>query len=158
MKLVKATRTQLVFELGQREKRSLPQILKLYPCVPSAHHVLSKSGRLPDRQGTQQLLDEALAEQRAENKKQVQALLADPRRFEPTGTGARLSLSPTEVEWLMQVLNDVRVGSWVILGSPDEKLAEVSAANASHFLAMEMAGYFQMELLQALDVKREHDA
>ncbi len=151
MKLVKATGSQLVFELDQREKRSLPQILKLYPCVPPAHHVLSKSGRLPDREGNQQLLDEALAEQRAENKKQVQALLADPRRFRLTETGARLSLSPAEVEWLMQVLNDLRVGSWVALGLPDEKPLEVNADNAAHFLAMEMAGYFQMRLLEGLE-------
>jgi hypothetical protein len=151
MKLVKATTSRLVFELGQREKRSLPQILKLYPCVPSAHHVLSKSGRVPDREQNQQLLDEALAEQRVENRKQVRALLADPRRFEPTETGARLSLSPGEVEWLMQVLNDIRVGSWVILGSPEQKPMEMSAGNAPHFLAMEMAGYFQMQLLEALE-------
>jgi hypothetical protein len=150
MKLVKATQTRLVFDLGQREKRSLPQILKLYPCVPSAHHMLSKSGRVPDRVANQQLLDEALAEQRAENKKLVQALLADPRRFEHTETGVRLSLSPADVEWLMQVLNDIRVGSWVILGSPENKPAELTAATAPHFLAMEMAGYFQMQLLEAL--------
>jgi hypothetical protein len=150
MKLVKATKSRFVFELGQREKRSLPQILKLYPCVPSAHHVLSKSGRLPDDVANQQLLDEALAEQRAENKKRVQALLADPRRFEQTETGARLSLSPAEVEWLLQVLNDIRVGSWVILGSPENKPAELNAATAPHFLAMEMAGYFQMQLLEGL--------
>jgi hypothetical protein len=150
MKLVKTTKSRLVFEMGQREKRSLPQILKLYPCVPSAHHVLSKSGRLPDQEANQQLLDEALAEQRAENKKQVQALLTDPRKFEHTETGAHLSLSPAEVEWLMQVLNDIRVGSWVILGSPDQKPAELTSANAAHFLAMEMAGYFQMQLLEAL--------
>ena len=48
--------------VGQREKRSLLQVLKLYPRVPSAHHVLSKSGRLPDAEGNQQLLDEALIE------------------------------------------------------------------------------------------------
>ena len=151
MKLVRATGTQFVFELGQREERSLPQILKLYPCVPSAHHVLSKSGRIPDGQGNQQLLDDALAEQRVEHKKQVQALLADSRRFEHRERGARLSISRAEVEWLMQVLNDVRVGSWVILGSPDGKPAGVTTANAPHFLAMEMAGYFQMQLLQALE-------
>jgi hypothetical protein len=150
MKLVKATNSRLVFELGQREKRSLPQILKLYPCVPPAHHVLSKSGRLPDGVANQQLLDEALAEQRAENKKRVQALLADPRRFEPAESSARLSLSPVELEWLLQVLNDVRVGSWVILGSPENKPSELNPTTAPHFLAMEMAGYFQMQLLEAL--------
>ena len=150
MKLVRATNSRLVFELGHREQRSLPQILKLYPCVPPAHHVFSKSDRLPDREGNQQLLDEAMAEQRAENKKQVQALLTDPRKFEHTEAGARLSLSLAEVEWLMQVLNDIRVGSWVILGSPDQKPAELTSANAAHFLTMEMAGYFQMQLLEAL--------
>jgi hypothetical protein len=150
MKLVKATKIRLVFDLGQREKRSLPQILKLYPCVPSAHHMLSKSGRVPDRVANQQLLDEALAEQRAENKTLVEALLEDSRRFEHTETGVRLSLSPADVEWLMQVLNDIRVGSWVILGSPENKPAELNAATAPHFLAMEMAGYFQMQLLEAL--------
>ncbi len=150
MKLVQATKTRLVFQLGAREKRSLLQILGRYPCVPPAHQALSKSGGVPNPTANQQLLDEALAEQRAENQKQVQALLSDPQRFEQIDAGARLVLSPAEVEWLMQVLNDVRVGSWVILGSPDEKPTELTAANAPHFLAMEMAGYFEMQLLEAL--------
>jgi len=150
MRLVKATKDRLIFHLGLREQRSLLQILKLYPCVPSAHHVLSKSDRLPNREENQRLLDEALAEQRAQNKNQLQALLADPRRFERTETGVRLSLSPSEAEWVLQVLNDIRVGSWVLLGSPDNKPAELNAATAPHFLAMEMAGYFQMQLLEAL--------
>jgi hypothetical protein len=150
MKLVQATQHRLVFHLGQREKRSLLHILKLYPAVPSGHHVLSKSGRVPQREANQRLLDEALAEQRAENKRQLEALLADPRRFQATETGARLELSPTEAEWLLQVLNDIRVGSWVILGSPGERPAELNAINAPHFLAMEMAGHYQMQLLEAL--------
>jgi hypothetical protein len=151
VKLVLATKDKLVFLLGPRERRSLPQILNLYPRVPPAHHVLSKSGRLPDAEANQRLLDEALAEQRAENKKQVQALLADPRRFEQTETGARLSLSRAEADWLLQMLNDVRVGSWVILGSPEGKPGEVTIATAPHYIAMEMAGYFQMQLLEALE-------
>ena len=150
MKLVQATKTRLVFHLGQREKRSLVHMLKLYPRVPSAHHVLSKSGRLPDAQANQQLLNEALAEQRAENKKQLQALLADPRRYTDTETGGRLSVTRVQAEWLLQVLNDIRVGSWVILGSPDKAPTDLTPANAPHFLAMEMAGYFQMQLLEAL--------
>ena len=55
-----------------------------------------------------------------------------------------------EVEWLFQVLNDVRVGSWVRLGSPEGKPREVTIATAPHFVAMEMAGYFEAELLEAL--------
>jgi hypothetical protein len=151
MKLLQSTKTRLVFHLGQREERLLLRVLKRYPCVPPAHQLLSKLARLPDAEANQQLLEEALAEQRTENKKQLEALLADPRRFARTETGARLSLSPARTEWLLQVLNDIRVGSWIMLGSPDKKPAELTAANAPHFLAMEMAGYFQMQLLEALE-------
>ena len=154
MKLVLGTKSKLVFELGPRERQSLPQVLRMYPCVPSGHHVLSKSGRLPDAEANQQLLDEALAEQREENRQEVRALLADPKRFWHTETGGRLSLSPAEVEWLMQVLNDIRVGSWVLLGSPDKKPAELNTTTAPQFVAMEMAGYFQMQLLEALQRER----
>jgi hypothetical protein len=80
----------------------------------------------------------------------LQALLADPQRFKPAETGARLSLSPAEVEWVLQVLNDVRVGSWIILGSPDEKRTELNERTAPHFAAMETAGYFEAQLLEAL--------
>ena len=151
MKLIRATKGRLVFHLDHWEERLWLYVLRLYPCVPPAHQRLSKAGRLPDAEANQRLLDEALAEQRAENKKQVQALLADPRRFEPTQTGAHLSLARAEVEWLFQVLNDVRVGSWVRLGSPEGKPREVTIATAPHFVAMEMAGYFQMQLLEALE-------
>jgi hypothetical protein len=150
MKLVRSTNTRVVFHLSHRETRLLAQMLALYPRVPPAHHVLSKSGRLPDREENQRLLDEALAEQRAENKTQLRALLADPRRLAHTETGSRLSLSPAEVDWLLQVLNDVRVGSWVILGSPETKLPELSETTAPDVVAMELAGHFQMQLLAAL--------
>lgn len=154
MKLVLSTKAMLVFQLGQPEVRFLLRVLKRYPCVPPTHQSLSKSGRLPDAAANQQLLDEALAEQRAENKKQLEALLADARHFARTETGARLSLSPAGIEWFLQVLNDIRVGSWVMLDSPDRKPAELTAPNAPHFLAMEMAGYFQMQILEALQTER----
>jgi hypothetical protein len=151
MKLVRATKTGLVFDLGQREEQMLLRLLKLYPCVPAAHHVLSKAGRLPAAEANQQLLDEALAEQRAQNKKQLQTLLANPHRLDRTDSGARLSLSPAEAEWFIQVLNDIRVGSWILLGSPDGRPMELTPEKAPHFVAMERAGYFQMQLLEALE-------
>jgi hypothetical protein len=151
MKLMQSTKTRLVFHLSSREKQSLLQLLTLYPWMPSTPPVLSKTGRVPDAEANQQLLNDALAEHRAANKQQLQDLLANPRRFKTTDKGARLSLSPCEVETLLQVLNDIRVGSWVVLGSPDKKPAELTAANAPAYLTMEMAGYFQMQLVEALD-------
>jgi predicted house-cleaning NTP pyrophosphatase (Maf/HAM1 superfamily) len=60
-------------------------------------------------------------------------------------------LSPAEIEWLLQVLNDVRVGGWLALGEPEElEPPEINETNAPYLLAMEAAGYFQAQLLAAL--------
>ena len=142
---------QFLVELGRREQQLFVELLKRYPCVPPARHHLHRSAQLPDT--SQRLLDEALAQQRASTKKQVQEWLSDSRRFEPTETGCRLVLSRSEVEWFLQVLNDIRVGSWVLLGAPDENLerALLNKKTAPDFLAMEMAGHFEMLLLEALE-------
>jgi hypothetical protein len=150
VKLVRASKARLLFQLARREASLLLQVLKLYPRVPSAHQPLSKSGRVPDRQENQRLLDEALADQRAANKKQLQALLGDPKRFRQVETGFHLSLTRSEAEWVLQVLNDIRVGSWIILGSPEGKLEGLNASTAQDFWAMEIAGHFEMELVEAL--------
>ena len=150
MKLIRSTKQQLEFRLGRREKQVLLDLLKLYPCLPAARQPLSKSGGLPDPATGQALLDEALAEQRQENRRQLQALLADPGRFREQETGWRLSLSPSDLEWLLQILNDIRVGSWVLLGAPEERLAQLDEKTAPHYWAMEMSGQFQMQFLEAM--------
>jgi hypothetical protein len=151
MKLIRRSEAKLLFHLGQRDGTLLLQILQRYPRIPPAHQPLSKAGVLPNQQESQKLLDEALAEQRAESKKHLQELLADSRRFQKQDSGFRLSLSPVEAEWLLQVLNDIRVGSWIILGAPEERLEGLNAANAADFWTMEMAGAFESELLEALE-------
>ena len=155
MKLIRTTKTRVLFHLGHWEAHLFLEILSLYPCLPPAHQKLSKASPRPDSDANQQLLDEALAEHRAENKKQLRALLADERRFAPTETGGRLSLPPADVEWVLQVLNDIRVGSWVRLDSPDEKPVKLNEKTAPHYRAMEIAGYFEAQLLEALERGRE---
>jgi hypothetical protein len=151
VKLIRRSEAKLLFRLNQGESRALLELLTLYPRVPPAHQPLSKAGQIPSQHEDQKLLDEALAEQRAESRKQLQALLGDPRRFRKMDSGFHLSLSPAEAEWLLQVLNDIRVGSWVILGSPEGHPHSLNAKTAADFWAMEMAGAFESVLLGALD-------
>ena len=153
MKLIRASNGKLLFHLGKREKHLLVEVLKLYPRIPSGHQPLSKSRKIPDRDANQRLLNEALAEQRAECKKHLRSFLADPHRFEEDQSGCRLSLSASEPEWLLQIFNDVRVGSWINLGSPEPPLEIklLNAKTAPDFWAMEMAGHFQMQLLEAME-------
>ena len=153
MKLARFDGDNLVFEISKREKRLLLDVLKLYPLIPSSHQKISQSGEGAAIKGMQKLLDEALAEQRLENKKQLQAMLDEEARFQAHETGYHFSLNPSQAEWLLQVLNDVRVGSWLILGEPDEKegkTVELTAENARYLWAMELCGFFQSSLLQAL--------
>jgi hypothetical protein len=156
VKLIRVTKGNLLFQLGKREKNLLIQVLGLYPRIPPSNFRLSKSSQLPDAEANQRLLDESLAEQRAANRKTLQAFLTDSRRFTDTESGPRLSMSPSELEWLLQILNDVRVGSWIILGSPEQgmELKLLNEKTAPDFWAMEMSGQFQMRFLEALE-KRE---
>ena len=155
MKLLKATKSKLIFQLAEVEKHLLLELLKLYPRVPSNHGAVSKSGRLPDAPASQKLLEEALAEHRAENKRHLEALLKDSRRWSEEDSQWLFSLSTAEVEWMLQVLNDVRIGSWVMLGSPEQTFESVSPQNVLHLWAMESAGDFQIAFLHALEGKEE---
>lgn len=152
MKLLHVEKESCVFELGEAEKELLGVVLGLYPVIPPAHQCLTKSSKHADP-ARQQLLDEALAEQRRENKKLIAAFLADPKRFVQTNDSLRLRLSAADTEWLLQILNDVRVGSWILLGSPEGKLSIASpvGANAARVSAMALADFFQAGLLEAFN-------
>jgi hypothetical protein len=156
---IRRTSDRFVATLGQRETSVFLTVLRLYPRIPPAHQRLSKSGQLPDAEVNQQLLDDALAEQRTQTREQLQSLLSDPKRFLPNARGSRLRLTPEELEWLLQVFNDIRVGSWVLLGSPEDKLEAALAdpETARLFWDMEMAGHFQMQLLAALEGRAEDE-
>ncbi len=149
MKLIGTDKDRLLLQFGRREKDLLLLLLQLYPRIPPAHHKISKAAKPDD--SSQQLLDEALAEQRAENRKQLTALMTQSGRWTEHHSGWRLSMTASEVEWLLQVLNDVRVGSWVLVGSPENFTENVNKETAPHLWAMEMAGSFQMALLHALE-------
>ena len=80
--------------------------------------------------------------------------LAAPGRFAAHGKGYRVTLQRADLEWLLQVLNDVRVGSWLILGCPDPDegpAPEVNEANAKYIFLLELSSHFQCVLLEAVD-------
>ena len=81
---------------------------------------------------------------------------ADESEYWLSETQAGGVASGSELEWLLQILNDVRVGSWIILGSPEQAMEFklLNEKTAADFWAMEMSGQFQMNFLAALE-KRE---
>lgn len=153
MKLLRTGKQGLVFQLAEREKLLLLETLKLYPLVPATHHRLSHEAKGEAAEENQRLLEEALAEQRQENQQHIQALMNEPDRFREIKGGFELALAPAQIECLLQVLNDVRVGSWLLLGEPEPgKEPKVTKQNARYLLALELCGLFESLLLAALGV------
>jgi hypothetical protein len=153
--LIEKKGDHFVFHVDKREKRLLFETLQLYPLIPSAHHRLTRSGESDALKENQKLLEESLNERRQQNRKQLMAMLNEEHRFvETEGGGFHLALTAPQVDWLLQLLNDIRVGSWILLGEPDEKhgrLPQVTDQNVLHLVAMEFCGYFQMVLLDAFE-------
>ena len=153
MKRIRSGREKFQFEIRREEKALLLQVLRLYPLVPSAHHRLSRGRQIPDQAENQELLEESLNARRRENRKQVEFLLNESDRFTECQAGYRASFTRGEIEWLLQVLNDVRLGSWLALGSPDPDQGiqkGLSPQTASHVMAMDVAGFFEMSFLRAV--------
>ncbi len=156
MKRLPDSRGRLEFHLGENERLLFEHLLRLYPVVPPAHQQITRGPTLLDAAAEQKLLDEALAEQRQQSRKRIEILLQDLARLKSAGNGSRLSLPPADLEWLLQVLNDIRVGSWVRLGSPDRKFENLPPGHLQHLWAMEGAGFFQMALLESLTTPSEN--
>ena len=152
MKLIQQDGETFLFHISKREKGLLFEVLKLYPLIPIAHHRVSQTAATPPLLESQKLLEGALADRTRENKRQLLAMLNQEARLQETEGPHRLTLSAPQMEWLLQVLNDIRVGSWLILGEPDEKKGkpiELTDENARYYAAMEFCGLFQMTLLDA---------
>jgi hypothetical protein len=152
VKFLKWEEKKLIFQMSKDEKDLLLDLLKLYPAIPPGHHRLSTRDNPDTLRANQQLLDEALAEHRADNKRQLETMLQAPNRFRPVPPGYWLVLTDAELEWLLQVLNDVRVGSWVRLGSPDVNKGrniQLDLPTARHFWIMELCGHFQHVLINS---------
>jgi hypothetical protein len=141
----------ITFHLTAPERDLLLEMLHSYPLVSAAHHRVSK-GIQDDRAAEwQQLLEQAVAEQRSSNKRQIAVWLAEPSRFQKVGKTWQLSVKAEHTEWLLQVLNDIRVGCWVLLGSPEQPLdpAQLDSQRVRVWVTMEVSGWFQMALLTA---------
>ena len=59
-----------------------------------------------------------------------------------------------DLEWLLQVVNDVRIGCWLALGSPGyetKKKIPTDKESLRHAMFMEIAGGFEMFFLGVIN-------
>jgi hypothetical protein len=152
MKLIRSRGDQFILEFARREYRLLREVLDLFPRIPVTYHQLNPNGDPAETAEDQRLLEEALAARKTESRRQLQARLeaVKPRRAK---SGAwQLKFSMAELDWFLQVLNDIRVGSWLRLGSPaDPYELDLTRENAGDFVALEFCGFMQSVLLRSLN-------
>ena len=149
-----AAAASFVFQISKQEVEWLLAVLKFYPQLNSDYHQISQ-GVAAEIVAGQQLLEEAMAQRRGEHKRKLDQFLATPGRFRLEAPDQfRFTLTAEQMEWLLQVLNDVRVGCWVKLGRPELEPVppgKLTAAEARTLSALEFSGFFQMVLLGAYD-------
>ena len=158
MKFIGHEQEQFVIEMNDQEKSLFLAILSLFPQVPAAHHQLSWQPGLPDADTNQHLLEESLTTEKKESRQWITATFKNTKRFVPVKTSEtefhlHLSVSRADIEMLLQIFNDVRLGSWLALGSPDlgqKKKPAPSRETAPFIQRMELAGLFEMFFLKIL--------
>ncbi|HIG31106.1 MAG TPA: hypothetical protein EYQ50_26205 [Verrucomicrobiales bacterium] len=156
MKLVDQKGNQYFFELSTEERSVLFDIVGLYPLSPSPRYGINRtiSDNDGDTNEDQALLEEALMDYRMEQRQRIHKLFNQNEssdNWQQTKSGYRLELSRVEVEWLLQVLNDIRVGSWYALGCPEDhkkpSLDESTQSLLPYHWSMDACCYFQMVFL-----------
>jgi DNA-binding MarR family transcriptional regulator len=141
------------WHLSRPEWSLLAAIASMFPLVPPDYHQATRhdlSGGVPIDTA---LLRESLAAHTAELRARVGGWLQRVRS-PAARKGVVLRLTPADFEHWLQVLNDVRVGSWIRLGCPDQTAlrdVELTAANERHLFLMEFCGRIQARFLEVLD-------
>lgn len=155
MKLVEAKADQFVFRFSRREREMFTHILRQFPAGDQPVGPVSKSGELAMVAEQEALLAEAMAAQRAEDRHLVDAFLGEQGRFAEVKSAFHLRLSAAQMDWLLQVINEVRVGLWVKAGRPEQPRAMLFGGHLEPALTMELCAHFQMVLLGALGGERD---
>ena len=153
MKFLKATKDNLFFHIHPEGRAALRMLVGHYPVMDASHFELSKFSDPDEIEEDREFLQQSLTEEQQINRNQVRAIIADTERFHETEGGFVLRLSLADVELLLQALNDVRIGFWIRLGSPDDgtEMELRSDPESAPLLAtMQVCGFFQGALLDGL--------
>jgi hypothetical protein len=110
--------------ISEIEKSILENLLHHYPVLDPGYQQISRFMESELSEEPQELLEECMTESQEESRKWIKMLLDPPSRLLfPTEGSSQwdLILSGEDYETLLQVLNDLRVGFWLELGSPEER-------------------------------------
>lgn len=154
MRFLESKDNSLVFLIEPRGRSILEKLCRKYPAMEVSYFELCRTmdeDELPDGR---EVADQMMTEEQNEVRDRIGRLLEEETRFEPSKGLFRLRLSADEVNLLLQILNDVRIGCWVRAGSPSEGAEDLLRADpqrAPLLATMQLCGFFQGALLDGLN-------
>jgi len=156
--LIERDEEGVVFSIEPEELEALRWALLAFPVDSDAEFEISRYSEGREIDEARELLLSAHEDWETSLELRIAEFVEDESRLEPMDGALRMALSFEEIEWALQALNAVRVGSWRRLGCPEslEDLDEAEEPNADHFM-MEVCGMFQSCLLYALDPESLYD-
>ena len=156
MRLVPSQDDRLIFQLSAQEKDLFLAVVSFYPLLNPDYHRLTKTVEGQTMAEEQKLLREAMEEQRRDNKKKLAEFINGIDWAEDKEKQSHLILTAAQTDWLLQILNDVRVGAWDIVGRPNPTHGDkvsLQTKNSHYYGVMELSGLFQEAFLHALEKK-----
>ncbi len=147
MKLLHQSGNGFHYVLSQQEAFFLRLLVQQFPLADFAPVTVSKTeSRAVERE---KLLNESLAAHRNELKQKAEHLVSE-EKFKIREEHLLFHVNLEGREILLQVLNDVRVESWQILGepeNPDKHPLDLPKEKIRYHQFMQLAGYFEYVLL-----------
>ncbi len=151
MKLVKQSRTGFQYQLSEEEAHSLRLLVQQFPITAFSPAKISKTdSKAAERE---KLINESLAAHRDELKKKAGRLVSGDK-FKIADGDQFFRVNMEERETMLQILNDIRVESWRMLGEPeniDLNILDLPQEKARHYHFMHLAGYFEHHFLNLED-------
>lgn len=163
MRLKETNQDHWQYSLTDLERNILEAILERYPVLDPGYQQISRYLDSEETRETQELLEECMSDQQKESRNFVNQILMEGSRklFEVCDHNWELHLSSEEKESLLQILNDIRVGFWLELGSPEETAPspseELTPEQESKWALFQFTGYFQSNLLYDPELHEDPD-
>ena len=140
--------------MSRQEIGLLVALIDAYPATPVGRRaVLSRNDDSKEAFERQEFLDEAMAEQCRENRAKAQAVLRAPGVVQYSASKGLFTFRTSEAPWLLQIFNEVRVGSWEALGAPEEPKLDENETDQQvirSFFLMSVSALFEEVLLSSL--------